>query len=122
MPDVLPVSTFEIGDPIAVFVPVKIDNASFHSISGSLSLDGRELIFFPSLLMGKGCYLSPSPLMGKGCYLSPSPLTGKGCYLSPSPLMGEGCYLSPSPLMGEGWGEGDSEEGNPSCKATRRAS
>jgi len=42
VPDVLPVSTFEIGDPIAVFVPVKIDNALFHDVF-PLSLDGRGL-------------------------------------------------------------------------------
>lgn len=30
MPDVLPVSAFEIRDPITVFVLMKTDDASFH--------------------------------------------------------------------------------------------
>ena len=32
MPDVLPVSAFEIRDPIAVFVLVETDDALFHGV------------------------------------------------------------------------------------------
>ena len=49
----LPVSTFEIGNPIAVFVPVKTDNALFHAVFPP-SLDGRGLISSPLSLDGRG--------------------------------------------------------------------